>query len=213
MDAGAAETVHLYEVAVTPWQQGDTGMVESSDGSLHTELKQSATQAHFPLALLQKAVSDGSDGTEVVVVSQCVSSEEHEELVAALLTQGHQLVIEEPEAAASLYVQELSRSTEQLPSVTQEGQEVMAYFETLPNVLPSDVFAQWSIRPDTVLSSALSSKPITSTVPIVSTQRPPPPQALSLKVDRLDTDEGEGDDGQSEEDSMEWQDHQLEEHW
>lgn len=213
-------TVNLYEITVTPSQQGETSMVESHC-SLQTDLNQAATGANFPLALFQKDLSNDVDGTEVVVISECRSRGEHDELMAALLTQGHQLVMEESalgcidEAVASLYVEELSHATEQRSNVqeghvAQEGQEVITYLETIPNILPSDIFTQWTVPPDTVLSSALSSKPITSTVPIVSTHVPPPPKPVVLKVDRLDRDEG--DDGQSEEDSMEWQDHQLEEH-
>lgn len=211
-------TVNLYEITVAPSQQGETSTVESHC-SLQTDLNQSATGANFPLALFQKDVSNGADGTEVVLISECRSSREHEELMAALLTQGHQLVMEEPalgcmdEAVASLYVEELSRATEQLFNVqeghvAQEEQEIITYFETIPNILPSDIFTRWTIPPDTVLSSALSSKPITSTLPIVSTHVQPSPKPVVLKVDR-----DEGDDGQSEEDSMEWQHHQLEEHW
>lgn len=214
-------TVNLYEITVTPSQQGETSMVESHC-SLQTDLNQAATGANFPLALFQKDLSNNVDGTEVVVISECRSRGEHDELMAALLTQGHQLVMEESalgcidEAVASLYVEELSHATEQHSNVqeghvAQEGQEVITYLETIPNILPSDIFTQWTVPPDTVLSSALSSKPITSTLPIVSTHVPPPPKPVLLKVDRLDRDEG--DDGQSEEDSMEWQDHQLEEHW
>lgn len=217
-----SHTVHLYEITVAPSQQGETSMVGSSDSSLQTGLNQSATGANLPLALFQKDLSNSADGTEVVVMSECLSSGEHDELMAALLTHGHQLVVEESscadEVVASLYVEQPSHVTEQLSNVQdghtdQEGQEVIAYVETIPNVLPSDIFTQWTIPPDTVLSSALSSKPITSTLPIVSTHVAASPKSLVLKVDGLDMDEGEGDDGQSEEDGMEWQDRQLEEHW
>lgn len=213
-------TVNLYEIIVTPSQQGERTMVES-DCSLQTDLSQSTTGADFPLTLFQKDLSNDADSTEVVVVSECLSSGEHDELMAALLEQGHQLVMQESElgcideAVTSLYVEELRHATEQLSNVqeehiAQEGQEVITYFETIPNILPRDIFSQWTVSPDTVLSSALSSKPITSTLPIVSTHVEPSPKPVVLKVDRLDRDEGE--DGQSEEDSMEWQDHQQE-HW
>lgn len=213
--------VNLYEITVTPSQQEETSMVES-DCSLQIDPNQLATGANLPLALFQKDLSKGADSAEVVVISECRSSGEHDELMAAVLTQGHQLVMEESalgcidEAVASLYVAELGHAAEQLSNVqeghlVQEGQELVTYFETIPNILPSDIFTPWTLPPDTVLSSALSSKPITSTLPIVSTHVQPSPTPVVLKVDRLDRDEG--DDGQSEEDSMEWQDHQLEEHW
>ncbi|CAG12750.1 unnamed protein product, partial [Tetraodon nigroviridis] len=191
-------TVSLYEITVAPSQQEEPDSV-----------------------VFQKDVCDGAGSSEVVLVSGCLSGGDQEQLMAALLTQGHQLVVEEPapgcrdEAVASLYVEELSHATERLSDVQEghaapEGQEIITYFETIPNILPSDVFAQWTFPPDTVLSSALSSKPITSTLPIVSTHVPPSPKPAVLKVDRLDREEG--DDGQSEEDSMDWQDQQLEEH-
>lgn len=189
-------------------------MVESSNCSHQTDLNQSPTGVDFPLALFQKDLAISANSTEVVVMSECLSSGEQDELMAALLMQGHQLVMDK--AVASFYVEDLSHATEQLSNVqegrVQEGQEVITYFETIPNVLPSDIFTQWTIPPDTVLSTALSSKPITSTLPIVS-KHAPSPKSQVLKVDRLDTDEGEGDDEQSEEDSMEWQNSQLEEHW
>lgn len=189
-------------------------MVESSDCSHQTDLNRSPTGVDFPLALFQKDLAISDNSTEVVVLSECLSNGEQDELMAALLTQGHQLVMDE--AVASLSVEDLSCATERLSNVqegrVQEGQEVITYFETIPNVLPSDIFTQWTIPPDTVLSTALSSKPITSTLPIVSKHAAPSPKSQVLKVDRLDTDEGEGDDDQSE-DSMEWQNSQLEEHW
>ncbi|TNN01193.1 hypothetical protein fugu_010575 [Takifugu bimaculatus] len=215
------QTVHLYEITVTPSQQGETSMVESSDCSRQTDPNQPATGVNFPLALFQKDRANGANSTEVVVMAENLSRGEPDELIAALLMQGHQLVMDESALGcldeASLYVEDLSHTPEHLSNVqegevAQEGQEVITYFETIPNILPSNIFTQWNIPPDTVLSSALSSKPITSTLPIVSKHVPPSPKSLVLKVDRLDTDEGEGDDGQSEEDSMEWQNHQLEEH-
>lgn len=216
------QTVHLYEITVTPSQQGETSMVESSDCSRQTDPNQPATGVNFPLALFHKDRANGANSAEVVVMSENLSRGEPVELMAALLMQGHQLVMDESTLGcideASLYVEDVSHTLEHLSNVqegqvAQEGQEIITYFETIPNILPSNIVTQWNIPPDTVLSSALSSKPITSTLPIVSKHVPPSPKSLVLKVDRLDTDEGEGDDGQSEEDSMEWQNHQLEEHW
>lgn len=223
--AEAVETLHtvqLYEITVTPSQQAEASMGESSDCFRQTDLNQPATGVNFPLALFQKDLADSANSTEVVVMSECLSSGEPDELVAALLTQGHQLVVDESTLGyideASLYVEDLGHTPEHLSNVqegqvAQEGQEVITYFETIPNILPSNIFTQWNLPPDTVLSSALSSEPITSTLPIVSQRLPPSPESLVLKVDRGDTDGGEGDDGQSEEDSMEWQNRQLEEHW
>ncbi|XP_042153663.1 THAP domain-containing protein 5 isoform X2 [Oncorhynchus tshawytscha] len=96
-------------------------------------------------------------------------------------------------------------------SVSQDdhggGAQIIAYFETIPNILSSGA-AQLSIPPDTVLSSALSPTPIVSTLPIVSKHMPPSPASLILTLERLATEEGET----PEEDDMEHRGSQLEEH-
>lgn len=227
-------TVHLYEITVDPAQQGDPSLAESidvgeSDHSLQTDMNPLAsvdafeTVANFPLTLFQTVsdLSQSGENTEVVVMSECPAGEGQDELLnGIILTQGHGLVLNEStlgcadEAVASLCVEDLSCTAEELSDV-HEGQEtqVIAYFETIPSVFPSETAKHITVSPDTVLSSALSSKPITSTLPIVSKHVPPSPTSLVLTVERLDTDEGEGDDGQSEDDGVEQMDHQLEEHW
>uniref|UniRef100_A0A3B4T6L4 THAP domain-containing protein 5-like n=2 Tax=Seriola dumerili TaxID=41447 RepID=A0A3B4T6L4_SERDU len=229
-------TVHLYEITVDPSQQGKASLVEpsdvgESDSSLRTELNTLAsfdgfeTGANFPLTLFQTVddLSNSGENTEVVVMSECAVGEGQDELVsgiaAAILTQGHGLVSSDStlgcadEAAASLSVEDATCTTEEFLDI-QEGHEtqVIAYFETIPNVFPGETSTKFTFSPDTVLSSALSSKPITSTLPIVSKHVPPSPASLVLTVERLDTDSGEGDDDKSEDDSLERQDHQLEEH-
>lgn len=224
-------TVHLFEITVDPLQLADAGDVVESDSSLRTDVTTLAsvdgfeTGANFPLTLFQTVdeLSTGGEDTEVVVMSECIAEESQEELVngiaAAILTQGHGLVANEStlgctdEVVTSLGVEDVTCTTEDFLNV-QEGQEtqVIAYFETIPNVFPCETSTQFTFSPDTVLSSALSSKPIPSTLPIVSKHMPPSPASLVLTVERLDTD-GEIDDSKSEEDSLERQDHQLEEHW
>ncbi|KAF0030177.1 hypothetical protein F2P81_016908 [Scophthalmus maximus] len=221
-------TMHLYEITVDPSQAGETGLQEASDVgqsdcSLHADLNMLAsvdgftTGPHLPLTLFQRGddLSDSGDNTEVVVMSECPAREGQDELVngiaAAILTQGHRLVMNESILGCTDV--DATRSTDESLDV-QEGHEtqVIAYFETIPSVLPSETSARFVFCPNTVLSSALSSKPITSTLPIVSKHMPPPPTSLVLTVERLDTDGGEDDDGNSEEDGTERQDHQLEEH-
>ncbi|XP_070762402.1 THAP domain-containing protein 5-like [Enoplosus armatus] len=227
-------TVHLYEITVDPSQQGETSLMESSDvveSDCFTDLNPLASVdrfemgANFPLTLFQTVdgVSNSGENTEVVVMSECPAGEGQDELVngitAAILTQGHGLVINDStlgctdEAVASLGVEDLSCTTEEFSDI-HEGHEtqVIAYFETIPSVFPSETSTQFTFSPDTVLSSALSSKPISSTLPIVSKHMSPSPASLVLTVERLDTEEGDGDDGQSEEDGIEQQDHQLQEH-
>ncbi|XP_019943534.2 THAP domain-containing protein 5-like [Paralichthys olivaceus] len=215
-------TVHLYEITVDPSQCGETSLVESSDAInsdcfLHTDLNTLTsvdgfqTGTSFPLTLFQ-TVDDVRENTEVVVMSEGSAAEGQEELVngitASILTQGcYSTLGRTDKAAASLSAEDVTCSTEE----TIEGcQEVIAYFETIPSVLPSGTSTPFVFTPDTVLSSALSSKPISSTVPIVSKHASPNPASLVLTVERLDTDEV--DDGKSDEDSTEQQDHQLEEH-
>lgn len=225
-------TVHLYEITVDPSQQGETSLVDSSiveeaDFSLQADPNPSEdgfeTGSDFPLTLFQTLNDpcNSEENTEVVVMSECLAGEGQDEpmngIAAAILTRGHGLAMNESstdEAVASLCVEDMSCTTEEFSNV-HEGHEtqVIAYFETIPSVFPSEISTRFTFSPDTVLSSALSSKPITSTLPIVSKHVPPPPTSLVLTVERLDTDGGEGDDGQSEEDGIEWQDHQLEEHW
>ncbi|XP_031140952.1 THAP domain-containing protein 5-like [Sander lucioperca] len=223
---GALHTVHLYEITVDPSQQGETSLVESSDVG-EPDLNPLAsvdrfeTRANIPLTLFQ-TVNDLSNSGEVVVMSECCAGEGQEELLngitAAILTQGHGLVMNDSTfgctgeaAAATLGVEDVTCITEEFSDV-HGGHEtqVLAYFETIPNVFPSETSTQFNFTPDTVLSSALSSKPITSTVPIVSKHVSPSPTSLVLTVERLDTDEG--DDGKSEDDDIERQDPQLEEH-
>lgn len=228
-------TVHLYEITVDSAQQGETGLmetshVEESDRSIQTDLNQWAsvngfnTGANFPLTLIQSVddLSDSGENTEVVVMSECAAGEGQEELVngitAAILTQGQRLVVNDTalgctdESAASLCVEDVTCTTEEFSDI-HEGHEtqVIAYFETIPNVFPSET-SQFTFSPNTVLSSALSSKPITSTLPIVSKHVSPSPTSLVLTVERLDTEGEEGDDCRPEEDGAERQDHQLEEH-
>ncbi|KAM9852971.1 THAP domain-containing protein 5-like [Aulostomus maculatus] len=228
-------TVHLYEITVDPSQQAETSLVELSDVNKSDSVLQTDdlhpwtpsvgtfnTGANFPLTLIKSADAESDVGreSEVVLMSECHAGARQEDLVneitAALLTQSRGLLMSDSsldctdEAGASLYVED---ATSEEFSDLHQGHEtqVIAYFETIPNVLPSES-GQFTFSPDTVLSSALSSKPITSTLPIVSKHVSPSPTSLVLTVERLDTDGGEGDEVQPEEDDAERPDLQLEEH-
>ncbi|KAM7412661.1 hypothetical protein PAMA_020168 [Pampus argenteus] len=224
-------TVHLYEITVDSAQPGgETGLAESGDVE-ETDLNPWASvngfNTNFPLTLIQSVddLSDSGDNTEVVLMSECSAGEGQEErvdgLTAAFLTQGQRLVVNDSalgftdEAAASLCVEDVTCCATEEFSDIHEGHEmqVIAYFETIPNVFPSES-SQSTFSPDTVLSSALSSKPITSTLPIVSKHVSPSPTSLVLTVERLDTEgeEGDGCKPEEEEEDTERQDHQLEEH-
>ncbi|XP_068580784.1 THAP domain-containing protein 5-like [Cebidichthys violaceus] len=188
-ESEATHTVHLYEITVDPTQQGETGRLEASDAgeSDLASVNEFKTGQSFPFTLLQ-TVNALSNSGEVVLMSECPAGEGQDELLngitAAIFTQGHGLVSEDVSSAA-----EEAHET-----------QVIAYFETIPNVFPGEAVAQLNVCPDTVLSSALSSKPITSTLPIVSKHTPPSPTSLVLTVEKLDTEDGEGDDGTEEED-------------
>lgn len=227
--------VHLYEISADPSQQGETspldsGVVRISDCSPQAELSPSVEGyemgSNVPLTLLQTVNDpcDGGENTEVVVMSECLAGEGQDELMkgitAAILTQGHGLAVNESllgcqgDAVVPLCIGDLSCTTEEFCSF-HDGQEtqIVAYIEQMPSMFTGEIPTQLTFPPDTVLSSALSSKPITSTVPIVSKHVPPSKTSMVPTGEILDTDGGEGDDGQSEEDGVEWQDQQLEEHW
>ncbi|XP_026223409.1 THAP domain-containing protein 5-like [Anabas testudineus] len=224
-------TVHLYEITVDPSQQGEPSLVKlsevgESDCCLQTDLNSLAAVdrfkagQHFPLTLIQTTddLSNSFENTEVVVMSECPAGERQDDpvkgITATILTQGHGLLVnnstlDPSDVVESFAVEDVTDTTEEFSNT-----QVIAYFETIPNVFPSESSTQFTFSPDTVLSSALSSKPITSTLPIVSKYMPASPTSLKiLAVEGLDTEEEEVGDGKSEEDiDMERQDQQLEEH-
>ncbi|XP_068173881.1 THAP domain-containing protein 5-like isoform X2 [Antennarius striatus] len=215
MVENSLHTVHTYEITVDPSQGED--LEETSNGGQYDCYFQSGTK--FPLTLFQ-TVNDLSNGenTELILMS-----EGQDELVngitAAILTQGHGLVMDNPvfectdEALTSLCVEFVTVTGDEFSEVHEDcDSQVISYFETMPNIFPNETKSRFTSVPDTVLSSALSSKPIPSILPIVSKHVQPSPSSLVLTVEKLDTDEGEGDDGQSEEDSIDSQHYQLEEH-
>lgn len=134
--------VHQYELSADQSQRGDVSSVDSGSGSLQTDLD-------------PRGPAEGQDWglnvDELVLVS-----ETHTELIkgvsAAILNESGSLVLDPPDPV-------------------QGGQEVIAYFETIPNVVPSKPSTRFC-SPDTVLSSALNSEPISSTLPIVSKHVP-----------------------------------------
>uniref|UniRef100_A0A1A8FHU5 Protein phosphatase 5, catalytic subunit n=1 Tax=Nothobranchius korthausae TaxID=1143690 RepID=A0A1A8FHU5_9TELE len=208
---GALHTVHLYEFAVD--QQAEMGLLEPSglgepDCSIQTDLD--SLQPSY-----QTDDLSNMESVEVVVMSERPAGDQEDELVHAILNQGSTLVLKEfivGCSGGSTAVQDVSCSAEDLSQV-HEGQEVIAYFETMPGVFPSETSSQLAFSPDTVLSPALSSKPISSTLPIVSKHIPP--SSLVLTLERLDTeeeDEEEGGEGTSEVEDNEQRDRQLEEH-
>ncbi|XP_014070925.1 THAP domain-containing protein 5 [Salmo salar] len=222
-------TLTLYEVTVNPSATEEAELLEERDVTGHTvDLLHTAP---LPLLASEGRSHDGAAGGFPVTVFQTVEdlggldgevvvSQQLEEVVsgvtAAILTEGHDLGTTEDVgnfvlSPTSLVMENVSPEMEEELSVSQDdhggGAQIIAYFETIPNILSSGA-AQFSIPSDTVLSSALSPSPIVSTLPIVSKHMPPSPQSLILTLERLATEEGET----PEEDHMEQQGSQLEEH-
>ncbi|XP_060903110.1 THAP domain-containing protein 5-like [Labrus mixtus] len=212
-------TLHLYEITVDQSQQRDAGLAETAGEphcSFQTEpVNPFQVEARFPLTLFQTVddLSDSGENAEVVLMSECPDGEDELVNGITIVTQDHEPAANDTtlcraeETAASPGVQDVT--SEEFTGGHDETQ-VIAYFEAIPSVFSAETPARFALSPHTVLSSALSSKPIASTLPIVSKHTPSSPESLVLTVQRLDTEEG--DDGQSEEDSGELQDHQLEEH-
>ncbi|XP_037533875.1 THAP domain-containing protein 5 [Nematolebias whitei] len=215
-------TVQLFEVSVDQSQPAESGLdpgdIRGPYSSLQVDPQGPGdtvdTGLNVPLTFCQR--EDGPinsmDGAQLVLVP-----ETQDELVkrstAAILGVGPSVVLDlpRPEESGPSWAEEFSK--------VHECQEVIAYFETIPNVLPSETSTRFSVSPDTVLSSALSSKPILSTLPIVSKHVPPsstlpivskhvPTSSLVLTLEPLDSEEG---DGAAPED-VEQEDQQLEEH-
>nr|XP_057936147.1 THAP domain-containing protein 5-like [Doryrhamphus excisus] len=178
-------------------KQQEASLGESGEGAEPNTLDvvgDSNAAANLPLTLMQPV--DDHNNSEVVLLSGDSQEDLVGDITAAIPNPAYRLVFKDP-------------PPEEIPTAescdVQQGHEtqVIAYFETIPNVLPSDVCTHPLISSDMVLSSALSPEPIASTLPIVSKHAPPPPLSISL----------EADGGNQQEDAaVGRQDHQLEEH-
>lgn len=222
----------MYEIAVEPSQCGEMVLVESSavkpsEDAPQADLPMStATEGDYPVALFQTL--EGLDGldcqehSETVVVWEEPPVDGQEELVggitSAVRTGDQAMAMNDPtghsvEAQTSLLIGNVAPEIEEPSFTLDDPGAQIAYFETIPNILSNATLSQFSISPDTVLSTALSSRPIVSTLPIVSKHMPPAsPNSLILTLERLETvgEEAEGDT--LEEDSTYQQGSQLEEH-
>ncbi|XP_054883870.1 THAP domain-containing protein 5-like [Poeciliopsis prolifica] len=203
--SASADETKLELTAASP--HGETGRMESSVGSPGLDPADAVRSGlNFPLTLYQSAdgLMSGAGAAELLMMSEGAAEDGQVELVngitAAILSQGGVLLLNEaaphPDLAYS--------AGDGVP------QEVVAYFETVPNVLPGGTSTRVASLPDTVLSPALSSKPISSTLPIVSKHVPTPPPSLVLTLERLD--EAEDADAMTDTDETERDDQQLEEH-
>lgn len=224
-----SHTAHLSEAVADPSQQGETCLVDPSlvrmfhsstqaDPSLLEDCK---TGESFPSTFF-KTLSDCQDSKgsgEFVLMSQCIADEGQKELLngiaAAILAQGHGLLLNGAALGGpgDAWVS-LSRADESCSEPEGQGTQILAYAEPVANLFPDEITSQLMFVPETVLSSALSPRPITSIVPIVSKHAPPTKITADVleKSLPMDMDGCEGDDELSDEDSIDWEDHQLEEH-
>lgn len=222
----ACHTVHLYEAAGDPSQQAETSPLDPSllrmvhygtRAEPSPAVEDHRAGSSFPLTFY-KTLGDESAG--FVLLSDGHLGEGQGELVngiaAALLSQGHGLLVN----GATLGCQgeawlPLGCAAEASCSEGEEQEDqIFAYVESVPSLFPGENTSQLMYVPETVLSYALSPEPISSVLPIVSKQAAPSktPAAVAEERPQMDTDGCEGDDEQSDEDSIEWEDHQLEEH-
>lgn len=229
LDSITTTAVQLYDITVDP-SHCRVPELENSGGarsSVDALLPLSAvTERDYPVALFQTVEDlgglDCGEHAEVVVVSQGPSVDGEEEVVSgittAILTGGGNLSMKEypdhlVEGQTSLVIENVAPEMKE-PSVflSDHSAQIIAYFETIPNVLCNGTSAEVCISPDTVLSSALSSRPIVSTLPIVSKHMSPSPTSLILTLERIETVGEEDGRDTPEEDATEQQESQLEEH-
>ncbi|KAJ8371462.1 hypothetical protein AAFF_G00310340 [Aldrovandia affinis] len=214
-----ASTVQLYGIAVEASQPGRPVLLEAGDighmvGTIQTAVPLPGVDGHvgsleeLPVTLFQTVedLGEASGGEQVVLVSEGPPLDQEQEMegvASAVLMEG-QDVAANTDPASSLTIENVALEMVE-PSAAQDdrGIQIIAYFETIPNVVPAA---------STVLSSALSPKPIASTLPIVSKQLPPFPGSLVLTLERLESVERHGEREVQEEESVEQQGKQLEEH-
>ncbi|KAI1893687.1 hypothetical protein AGOR_G00126260 [Albula goreensis] len=231
-----ANMVQLYAITVDASQPGqsvllDAGNMGHTMGSVQTAMPlpvvdgQVGSVSELPVTLFQTVedlgeAGEGEQHAEVVVVSEgpTVDMEEQEKeevlggITGALLVDSQDVAMNVNDGS-SLTIENVALEMAE-PSAVQDdrGVQIIAYFETIPNVLPATSATQPCPMPDTVLSSALSSKPIVSTLPIVSKHLPPSAGSLVLTLERLESMEKNGGKEAEVEDSTEHQGKQLEEH-
>ena len=146
---------------------------------------------------------------EVLLVSDFPGVDVQEQLANGFAN-GHKLLITDS-TLAQIKESYPCLAIEHVAAGAEDGaSQVIAYFETVPDVLPPVASQLRPPPPDTVLSSALGFKPIASTVPIVSKYVPPLPAFLATGVEKMDPD---GDDGEEPDVDCSMKEKQLEEHW
>lgn len=214
---GEVEPLQLYAITVDPSlpaQTAQTVLLDAGSGAQTLCPLQTAVGGHvvsvdeLPISLFQTVGDLGEQHLEVLVKSEEVlvkseeaaASEEEEESPPPTALP----------APPCLAVENVAlEMVEPCAAPDGRGAQIVAYFETIPNVLPAGgAAATAGPAPDTVLSSALSPKPIVSTLPIVSKHLPPSPETLVLTLERLENPGGAA----AEEGCAEPPEKQLEEH-
>ncbi|KAG9348362.1 hypothetical protein JZ751_002097 [Albula glossodonta] len=211
-----ANMVQLYAITVDASQPGqsvllDAGNMGHTMGTVQTAMPlpvvdgQVGSVSELPVTLFQRVedlgeAGEGEQHAEVVVVSEgpTVDMEDQEKeevlggITGALLVDSQDVAVNVNDGS-SLTIENVALEMAE-PSAVQDdrGVQIIAYFETIPNVLPATSATQPCPMPDTVLSSALSSKPIVSTLPIVSKHLPPSAGSLVLTLERLESMEKNG---------------------
>ncbi|KAJ8256702.1 hypothetical protein COCON_G00188540 [Conger conger] len=215
---GEAEPVQLYAITVDPSlsaQPAQSVLLDPTLCPVQGLGGHLVSVDELPVTLFQTVedLAEGGEGgqrIEVLVKPEELGEEEEEE--GRGMASAGVVVNEAPlralPAASSLTVENLALEAVEPPAAPEDpGMQIIAYFETIPNVLP-----QPGPAPDTVLSSALSSKPIASTVPIVSKHLPPSPGSLVLTLERLQGPGSESEGVAVEEQGTQPPGKRLEEH-
>ncbi|CAL8363131.1 unnamed protein product [Merluccius merluccius] len=220
---GAADTPHFN---VDASRSKATLLVESRDymeslGGFKNEPEAAAAAETFDAGVdIHGVLHHAAEGltvdclqgdAEVLLVSDFPGVDVQEQLASGFAN-GHKLLITDSTLAQikeSYPCLAIEHVVAAAAGAEDGASQVIAYFETVPDVLPPVASQLRPPPPDTVLSSALGFKPIASTVPIVSKYVPPLPAFLATGVEKIDPD---GDDGEEPDVDCSVKEKQLEEH-
>ena len=216
-------TLHFYDVNVDPSQSKTTLLVEAHEypESLGVFKNDPPAETFDMHAVLYHTVEGftclNTEGNAEVLVVSDFSGDEVQDQPVNGFTNGPELPMADStlsqieKSSPSLLIKHVTSGGTDKYSMADQDQvtQVIAYFETIPNMLA--VNRQFSLSPpETVLSSALGFKPIASTVPIVSKYLPPIPTSLGTGVEKMDAEE---DDEAKLDVDCSKKEKQLEEHW
>ena len=211
------DTLCFYDMNVDPSHSETTLLVEANEyteslGVFKNDIPEETCDTHAVLYHTVEGLTclNTEGNAEVLVLSDFSGDEVQEQLVVHGFTNGHELPI--ADSALSSFCLPIRAVTfggadESSAAGRDQVTQVIAYFETIPNVLAIDGQLNPS-PPETVLSSALGFKPIASTVPIVSKYLHLLPTSGVEKMDGEEEDNGEQPNV-----DCSAKEKQLEEHW